>query len=139
MLDFEAGAKITGSAFVVYRGAGARLERALISFLLDLHTTQHDYEEISPPLLVKAECLVGTGQLPKFGDQVYHIRRRTILYLIPTAEVPVTNLHRDEIVPATGCPSIMPLTRPASAVRPAAPAWARAGSFACISSTRSNS
>ena len=97
MLDFEAGAKITGSAFVVYRGAGARLERALISFLLDLHTTQHGYEEISPPLLVKAECLVGTGQLPKFGDQVYHSAEDD-LYLIPTAEVPVTNLHRDEIV-----------------------------------------
>lgn len=97
MLDFEAGAKITGSAFVVYRGAGARLERALISFLLDLHTTQHGYEEISPPLLVKPECLVGTGQLPKFGDQVYHSAEDD-LYLIPTAEVPVTNLHRDEIV-----------------------------------------
>ncbi|MDZ4287761.1 MAG: serine--tRNA ligase, partial [Prosthecobacter sp.] len=65
LIDFEAGAKITGSAFVVYRGQGARLERALINFLLDLHTTQHGYVEISPPLLVKAECLVGTGQLPK--------------------------------------------------------------------------
>jgi seryl-tRNA synthetase len=97
MLDFEAAAKITGSAFVVYRGAGARLERALISFLLDLHTTQHGYTEISPPLLVKAECLVGTGQLPKFGDQVYHSPEDD-LYLIPTAEVPVTNLHRDEIL-----------------------------------------
>jgi seryl-tRNA synthetase len=97
MLDFEAGAKITGSAFVVYRGAGARLERSLISFLLDLHTTQHGYTEISPPLLVKPECLVGTGQLPKFGDQVYHSPEDD-LYLIPTAEVPVTNLHRDEIL-----------------------------------------
>ncbi|TDU81535.1 seryl-tRNA synthetase [Prosthecobacter fusiformis] len=97
MLDFEAGAKITGSAFVVYRGQGARLERCLISFLLDLHTTLHGYEEISPPLLVKPECLVGTGQLPKFGDQVYHSPEDN-LYLIPTAEVPVTNLHRDEIL-----------------------------------------
>ncbi|WP_395744292.1 serine--tRNA ligase [Prosthecobacter sp.] len=103
MLDFEAGAKISGSAFVVYRGAGARLERALISFLLDLHTTQHGYEEISPPLLVKAECLVGTGQLPKFGDQVYHSATDD-LYLIPTAEVPVTNLHRDEILPLEKLP-----------------------------------
>jgi seryl-tRNA synthetase len=97
MIDFEAGAKITGSAFVVYRGAGARLERALINFLLDLHTTQHGYTEISPPLLVKPECLVGTGQLPKFGDQVYHSPEDD-LYLIPTAEVPVTNLHREEIL-----------------------------------------
>lgn len=98
MIDFEAGAKITGSAFVVYRGAGARLERALINFLLDLHTTQHGYQEISPPLLVKPDCLVGTGQLPKFGDQVYHSPEDD-LYLIPTAEVPVTNLHREEILP----------------------------------------
>lgn len=97
VLDFEAGAKITGSAFVVYRGAGARLERSLINFLLDLHTTQHCYQEVNTPHLVKAECLVGTGQLPKFGDQVYHSPEDD-LYLIPTAEVPVTNLHRDEIV-----------------------------------------
>jgi len=97
MLDFEAGAKITGSAFVVYRGAGARLERSLINFLLDLHTTQHGYQEVNTPHLVKAECLVGTGQLPKFGDQVYHSPEDD-LYLIPTAEVPVTNLHRDEII-----------------------------------------
>ncbi len=97
LIDFEAGAKITGSAFVVYRGQGARLERALINFLLDLHTSQHGYQEISPPLLVKPECLVGTGQLPKFGDQVYHSGEDD-LYLIPTAEVPVTNLHRDEIL-----------------------------------------
>ena len=103
MLDFEAGAKISGSAFVVYRGAGAKLERALISFLLDLHTTQHGYEENSPPLLVKSECLVGTGQLPKFGDQVYHSAADD-LYLIPTAEVPVTNLHRDEILPLEKLP-----------------------------------
>lgn len=97
LIDFEAGAKITGSAFVVYRGRGAKLERALINFLLDLHTTEHGYEEINPPLLVKSECLVGTGQLPKFGDQVYHSPEDD-LYLIPTAEVPVTNLHRDEIL-----------------------------------------
>ncbi len=103
MLDFEAGAKITGSAFVVYRGYGARLERALINFLLDLHTTEHGYQEISPPLLVKPECLVGTGQLPKFGDQVYHCPEDD-LYLIPTAEVPVTNLHREEILPLEKLP-----------------------------------
>ncbi len=97
LFDFEAGAKITGSAFVVYRGQGAKLERALINFLLDLHSTHHGYMEVSPPLLVKSDCLVGTTQLPKFGDQVYHATEDD-LYLIPTAEVPVTNLHREEIV-----------------------------------------
>jgi len=97
ILDFDAGVKISGSAFVVYRGQGARLERALISFLLDLHTTQHGYTEVNVPLLVKPECLVGTGQLPKFDDQLYKCERDG-LYLIPTAEVPVTNLHREEIV-----------------------------------------
>lgn len=97
MLDFEAGVKITGSAFVVYRGPGARLERALINFLLDLHSTQHGYTEVNTPHLVRPECLVGTGQLPKFGDQVYHSPEDD-LYLIPTAEVPVTNLHREEIL-----------------------------------------
>ena len=97
ILDFEAGTKISGSAFVVYRGAGARLERALISFLLDLHTTQHGYTEVAVPHLVRPECLVGTGQLPKFEDQQYKCERDQ-LYLIPTAEVPVTNLHREEIV-----------------------------------------
>ncbi|RBP47668.1 seryl-tRNA synthetase [Roseimicrobium gellanilyticum] len=103
MLDFEAGAKITGSAFVVYRGPGARLERALISFLLDLHTTEHGYQEVSVPFLVKSDALVGTTQLPKFGDQVYHCEVDD-LYLIPTAEVPVTNLHREEILTLAGLP-----------------------------------
>lgn len=103
MLDFEAGARITGSAFVVYRGAGARLERALISFLLDLHTTEHGYTEVAVPYLVKGDALVGTTQLPKFGDQVYHCEVDD-LYLIPTAEVPVTNLHREEILPLDRLP-----------------------------------
>ena len=103
LIDFEAGAKITGSAFVVYRGNGARLERALINFLLDLHTREHGYTEITPPLLVKPDCLVGTGQLPKFGDQVYHSPEDD-LYLIPTAEVPVTNLHREEILKSEQLP-----------------------------------
>ncbi len=98
LIDFEAGAKLSGSAFAVYRGAGARLERALISFLLDLHTTEHGYTEVQTPFLVKPECLVGTGQLPKFDDQLYKCERDQ-LYLIPTAEVPVTNLHREEILP----------------------------------------
>lgn len=97
LFDFEAGVKITGGAFVVYRGAGARLERSLINFLLDLHTSQHGYTEVNTPHLIKPETLVGTSQLPKFGDQLYHCPEDN-LYLAPTAEVPVTNLHREEIV-----------------------------------------
>lgn len=97
LIDFEAGAKITGSAFVVYRGSGARLERALINFLLDLHTGEHGYQEVGVPFLVKPESLIGTAQLPKFADQQYRAEQDD-LYLIPTAEVPVTNLHREEIV-----------------------------------------
>jgi len=103
LVDFEAGVKVTGSAFVVYRGQGARLERALINFLLDLHTTQHGYTEILPPLLVNADALTGTTQLPKFRDQVFHCAEDH-LYLIPTAEVPVTNLHREEILDAAALP-----------------------------------
>jgi seryl-tRNA synthetase len=97
LVDFEAGVKVTGSAFVVYRGKGAKLERALINFLLDLHTVQHGYTEVLPPFLVNPAALTGTGQLPKFADQLYHCQEDD-LYLAPTAEVPVTNLHRDEIV-----------------------------------------
>jgi seryl-tRNA synthetase len=103
LFDFERAVKITGSAFTVYTGAGARLERALINFLLDLHTREHGYTEISPPLLVKSEALLGTSQLPKFEDQLYRVERDEF-YLIPTAEVPVTNLHRDEIVPLDKLP-----------------------------------
>lgn len=97
LVDFEAGVKITGSAFVVYRGKGAKLERALINFLLDLHTVQHGYTEVLPPFLVNPAALTGTGQLPKFADQLYHCPEDD-LFLAPTAEVPVTNLHREEIV-----------------------------------------
>jgi seryl-tRNA synthetase len=103
IIDQKAGIKISGSAFMVYRGAGARLERALLSFLLDLHTTEHGYTEVAVPHLVRPECLVGTGQLPKFDDQLYKCERDN-LYLIPTAEVPVTNLHREEIVAADQLP-----------------------------------
>ena len=101
--DFERAGKISGSAFVVYTGAGARLERALVNFLLDLHTTQHGYKEILPPLVVKPEALFGTAQLPKFADQQYRCANDE-LFLIPTAEVPVTNLHREEILPLTALP-----------------------------------
>ena len=97
LFDFERASKISGSAFALFTGPGARLERALINFLLDLHTREHGYTEVSPPLLVKAEPLVGTTQLPKFEEQLYRCERDD-LYLAPTAEVPVTNLHREEIL-----------------------------------------
>ncbi|HYR58648.1 MAG TPA: serine--tRNA ligase, partial [Chthoniobacteraceae bacterium] len=97
LFDFERAVKITGGAFAVYTGAGARLERTLINFLLDLHTREHGYTEVSPPFMRKAESLVGTSQLPKFEDQLYRCERDE-LYLAPTAEVPVTNLHREEIL-----------------------------------------
>jgi seryl-tRNA synthetase len=97
MLDFARAAKISGSAFALYMGAGARLERALINFLLDLHTREHGYGEVSPPFLVNSDALVGTTQLPKFEEQQYRCANDE-LYLVPTAEVPVTNLHREEIL-----------------------------------------
>ena len=97
LLDFERAAKVAGSAFALYTGAGARLERTLINFLLDLHTGAHGYTEISPPFVIKSEALVGTGQLPKFANQQYRCQDDD-LYLTPTAEVPVTNLHREEIL-----------------------------------------
>jgi seryl-tRNA synthetase len=97
LFDFERAAKITGSAFALYTGMGARLLRTLITFLLDLHTREHGYTETSPPLLVKSEALVGTTQLPKFAEQQYRCADDE-LYLVPTAEVPVTNLHREEIL-----------------------------------------
>jgi seryl-tRNA synthetase len=96
LFDFERAAKISGSGFVVYTGAGARLERSLINFLVDLHTIEHGYHEILPPFVVRSEALVGTAQLPKFADQQYRCADDE-LYLAPTAEVPVTNLERDEL------------------------------------------
>ncbi|HVG08032.1 MAG TPA: serine--tRNA ligase [Thermoanaerobaculia bacterium] len=95
ILDFERGAKITGARFTVYFGAGARLERALISFMLDLHTGRHGYTEVLPPFIVNRDSLVGTGQLPKFEQDLFHLEGYPY-YLIPTSEVPLTNLHRDE-------------------------------------------
>jgi seryl-tRNA synthetase len=97
LFDFDRAAKISGSAFVCFTGAGARLERALLNFLLDLHTTQHGYREVSTPFIIRPEALVGTSQLPKFEEQLYRCDRDE-LYLAPTAEVPVTNLHREEIL-----------------------------------------
>ncbi len=98
ILNFEQAAKITGSRFVVYHGAGALLERALINFMLDLHTRKHGYREVLPPFIVNENTLIGTGQLPKFKEDLFKLEDWDY-YLIPTAEVPVTNLHRDEILP----------------------------------------
>src|SRR5437764_7461995 len=98
ILDFERAARMSGARFSVLSGAGARLERALINFMLDLHTKEHGYREIEPPFLVNAAALVGTGQLPKFERDLFKIAGDWDLYLVPTAEVPLTNLHRDEII-----------------------------------------
>jgi seryl-tRNA synthetase len=97
ILDFARGAKITGARFTLYRGAGAQLERAITNFMLDLHTEKHGYTEVFTPFLVNAESMTGTGQLPKFKEDLFKIEGMEY-YLIPTAEVPVTNIHRDEIL-----------------------------------------
>lgn len=97
ILDFERAAKIAGARFAVYRGAGARLERALINFMLDLHTAENGYTEMLPPALANRASLIGTGQLPKFEEDLFRIAERDF-FLIPTAEVPLTNLHREEML-----------------------------------------
>ena len=99
IIDFERGVKISGTRFYVLRGLGARLQRALIAFFLDLHTKEHGYKEIYPPYMVKRECMIGSGNLPKFADNLYHDEEDD-LWFVPTAEVPLTNLHRDEILEA---------------------------------------
>ena len=98
IIDFERGTKIAGARFTVLSGAGARLSRALINFMLDLHTREHGYREMEPPFLVNAAALVGTGNLPKFEADLFKIAGDWDLYLVPTAEVPLTNLHRGEIL-----------------------------------------
>ncbi len=97
ILDFERGGKVTGARFCFYRGLGAKLERAVISFMLDLHTNEHGYVEIFPPFMVNRDSMIGTGQLPKFAEDMFKIEG-TEFYLIPTAEVPVTNMYRNEIL-----------------------------------------
>ena len=97
ILDFDRAAKIAGARFSVMTGAGAKLERALINYMLDLHTTQHGYREVIPPLMVNRPTMTGTGQLPKFEEDLFRLRDEEY-FLIPTAEVPVTNLHREEIL-----------------------------------------
>ena len=103
ILDFERAAKITGARFTVFRGAGARLVRALISFMIDMHTKEHGYTEVYPPFLVNRESMIGTGQLPKFAEDMFRCEG-TDYYLVPTAEVPVTNLYRGEILDASQLP-----------------------------------
>lgn len=97
IIDFERAVKMAGARFSLLKGAGSRLERALINFMLDLHTTQHGYTEILPPFMVNSKAMTGTGQLPKFGEDLFKVAN-TDYWLIPTAEVPVTNLHMDEIL-----------------------------------------
>jgi len=104
LIDFERGAKISGSGFVCFTNLGARLQRGLIQFLLNLHTEKHGYMEIAPPFVVRREAMVGTGQLPKFEEEMCYGLDNDSLYLIPTAEVPVTNLYREEVVPLADLP-----------------------------------
>ncbi len=103
ILDFKRGGKVTGSGFPVYKGMGARLERALINFMLDIHVDRHGYTEIFPPFVANRASMFGTGQLPKLEEDMYYTKKDD-LFLIPTAEVPVTNLHRDEILTADQIP-----------------------------------
>jgi seryl-tRNA synthetase len=110
LVDFARGAKLSGSGFLLFTNWGARLERALIQFLLDLHITRHEYTEVSPPFMVGEQCLLGVGQFPKFKDQYYGVAEGDAaenlgkLYLIPTAETPVANIHREEILPEKQLP-----------------------------------
>lgn len=103
ILDFERAAKVTGARFVFYKGLGARLERALINFFLDVHTREHGYTEILPPYIANRDTMTGTGQLPKFAEDMFKLEGLDY-YLIPTAEVPVTNLHRQEILDGASLP-----------------------------------
>ncbi len=103
IVDFERGTKVTGSRFLFYRGLGARLERALMTFMMDLHAEEHGYEEMLPPVIVNSDSLTGTGNLPKFEEDVFKLEE-TDYFMIPTAEVPVTNFYRDEILLAESLP-----------------------------------
>jgi seryl-tRNA synthetase len=103
LFDLERAAKLSGSGFICFTGAGARLERALINFMIDLHTREHGYTEISPPFLVRRDCMIGTSQLPKLEADMYGLEENQ-LFLVPTAEVPLTNLHRDEILNVADLP-----------------------------------
>jgi len=104
IIDFERGAKLSGTRFYVLKGAGSRLQRAIINFMLDIHSKEHGYHEIYPPFMVRRECMVGSSNLPKFADNLYHDEEDD-LWFVPTAEVPLTNMHRDEII----SPGILPI------------------------------
>lgn len=106
LVDFERGVKLSQSRFILYRGKGAALERAIINFFLDIHTKEHGYEEILPPVLVNSDAMTGTGQLPKFAEDMYKCENED-LYLIPTAEVPVTNIYQNEILNEEDLPKYM--------------------------------
>jgi len=103
ILDFDRAAKISGTRFTVYKGLGARLERSIMNFMLDLHTIKQSYKEILPPFMVNRDAMTGTGQLPKFEDDMFYVPQKDF-FLIPTAEVPVTNLRRDEIMDESELP-----------------------------------
>ncbi len=105
IIDFDRAAKITGARFALYIGMGARLERALINFMLDLHTVEHGYTEVLPPFMVNKASMTATGQLPKFEEELFRVENGTY-YLIPTAEVPVTNIYRDEVLPEEQLPAL---------------------------------
>ncbi len=104
ILDFERGSKISGSGFILYKGLGARLERSLFNWMLDVHTCEHGYTEVFPPFLINRRAMMGTGQLPKFELDMYHTDKEDDLFLDPTAEVPVTNIYMDEILDASQLP-----------------------------------
>lgn len=103
ILDFERAGKITGARFTIFKGLGARLERTLAAFMLNLHTTEHGFTEMATPFMVNRDSMIGTGQLPKFEDDMFHVPAKDY-FLIPTAEVPLTNIHRDEIVEGKDLP-----------------------------------
>ncbi|MEN6355688.1 MAG: serine--tRNA ligase [Armatimonadota bacterium] len=104
IIDFDRGSKIAGSGFILYKGLGARLERSLLNWMLDVHTSEHGYKEVFPPFLINRKSMTGTGQLPKFEEDMYHTDKEDDLFLDPTAEVPVTNIFMDEILDADQLP-----------------------------------
>jgi seryl-tRNA synthetase len=97
LFDGQRGSKVSGSGFILYKGVGAKLQRALINFMLEVHTKDHGYLELSPPFVVNRQSMMGTGQVPKFEEDMYRLKEDD-LFLVPTAEVPVTNIHRDEVL-----------------------------------------
>jgi seryl-tRNA synthetase len=107
IIDFDRGSKIAGSGFILYKGLGARLERSLLSWMLDVHTSEHGYTEVLPPFLINRKAMTGTGQLPKFEEDMYHTDKDDDLFLDPTAEVPVTNMFMDEIIEADQLPKYL--------------------------------